>query len=205
MNGQLNFETSVLGKYIVDIVKQEDVKSIVEIGTLSGMGSTRCILEGLKGRTNYLFHSYECWDKAYNEAIQNNKKFIGDKFKIILGKIVNEDDVREWVKNQEENEWVDGQELRTIEREWLRDDLKNMYAVENVFLTVPSEIDFLLLDGGEFSTYLEFSLLRDRTKVIALDDTKTRKCKKIKEELLQSDAEVMLDSDERNGVAIFKL
>tara|TARA_R110000824_G_scaffold218435_4_gene405105 strand:+ start:11732 stop:12322 length:591 start_codon:yes stop_codon:yes gene_type:complete len=196
MKGQLNFETSILGRAIVDIAKREDVKTIVEIGTFNGMGSTRCILEGLKGRTNYLFHSYECCNEHYNEAIKNNEKFMGDKFKIILGKIVEESEIAKWFDNGD---------LGERENSWIKADLKNMKEVKNVFHTVPDDIDLLVLDGGEFSTYPEYRLLKSRSRIIALDDTKTRKCKKIKEELLQSDAKIILDSDERHGVAIFSL
>ena len=196
MKGQLNFETSVLGKALVDLAKKDSIKTIVEIGTWNGMGSTRCIMEGLKDRSDYLFHSYECCEERYQEAIVNYKDVLGYHFRIILGKLVNEQDVKEW---------LNGQDLSDREKTWLVVDLENMAAVENVISTVPTEIDLLLLDGGEFSTYAEFNLLKDRSKIIALDDTRTRKCKRIKQELISSNCEVLLDSDERNGVTIFRI
>ena len=196
ITGQLNFETSAFGMLIVDMVKKDEIRTIVEIGTWNGMGSTRCILEGLKGKVDYLFHSYECCDEIYKQAICNNTTSLGDQFKIILGKIVNEEDI---------TAWFDDNDLTTRERGWLKVDLQNMQKVENVLHTVPTSIDLLLLDGGEFSTYPEYQLLKSRSRIIALDDTKTRKCKKIKEELLNSNAELLFESDERKGVAMFKL
>jgi hypothetical protein len=70
---------------------------------------------------------------------------------------------------------------------------------------IPEHIDFLLLDGGEFSTYEEWKKLKDRTKIVALDDTKVLKSKQIREELLTNpDYEKIVDSEDRNGFAIFK-
>jgi hypothetical protein len=40
-----------------------------------------------------------------------------------------------------------------------------------------------LLDGGEFTTYFEFLLLRDRCKILMLDDIVADKCKLIVSEI----------------------
>ena len=67
-----------------------------------------------------------------------------------------------------------------------------------------NEIDLLILDGGEFSTYSEFQLLKSRvTKYVVLDDIFTRKCKKILQEVQSSNEfEVIYFSTERNGSAV---
>jgi len=41
----------------------------------------------------------------------------------------------------------------------------------------------LLLDGGEFTTYYEYQLLKDRCKILMLDDVDVDKCTKIVQEI----------------------
>jgi hypothetical protein len=81
-----------------------------------------------------------------------------------------------------------------------------MKSCPNVIEILPNFIDLLLLDGGEFSTYSEFKALEDRLiGWVLLDDTNTRKCKKLFLELSESDSyNLIYSSDERNGVAVFR-
>lgn len=70
----------------------------------------------------------------------------------------------------------------------------------NILYMLPDSIDFLLLDGGEFSTYREWQLLKNRSRFVALDDTQTMKCSLIRQEVLSaSNYKILVDSDERNG------
>jgi hypothetical protein len=46
--------------------------------------------------------------------------------------------------------------------------------------------DMVLLDGGEYHTYFEFLEIKDRTKIICLDDVNAVKCKRIYNELSNS-------------------
>jgi hypothetical protein len=89
---------------------------------------------------------------------------------------------------------------------WLKNDLNDYFLCENILNQIPDNIDFLLLDGGEFSTYSEWNILKNRSKIIVLDDTLVLKCKKIREELLNDDNyELIIDyPSDRNGFAIFK-
>lgn len=70
---------------------------------------------------------------------------------------------------------------------------------------IPDIFDVLLLDGGEFTTWYEYQQLKDKCNLIILDDTNTSKCKDIKSELKNSnDWNLIIESDERNGYAIFQ-
>lgn len=68
---------------------------------------------------------------------------------------------------------------------------------------IPAEIDLLLLDGGEWTSACEFHKLRDRSKVIALDDTHPDKSIKnfgAKAWMMSYGWEVLADEpDDRNG------
>ena len=69
------------------------------------------------------------------------------------------------------------------------------------------EIDLLILDGGEFSARGEFRKVEPRLRgFLILDDTKTRKCKDLLNELKsRSDYMVVWESEERNGAAVLRV
>ena len=188
MPGQINYEDNKLGQYIVQIAAHPSIKTIVEVGTWNGLGTTRCVLHGLKeaNKTDYKFISLECSPEMYAEAVRNNAENINDNFKLVFGKLVNEDDITSWFDASNLNEEFKG---------WLQQDINWMKNAPNVLDTLPEKIDFLILDGGEFATYLEWIALKDRVQWVALDDTAALKCKRIREELLASNEFKVLVDD----------
>ena len=71
--GQINRGSS-LGEIIYNICLQVDVKTIVEIGTWNGMGSTKCIYDAISIKSgDYLVYTLECNEKFYNSCIENYK------------------------------------------------------------------------------------------------------------------------------------
>ena len=89
---------------------------------------------------------------------------------------------------------------------WFYKDLENLKKSKNILDKLPEKIDFLILDGGEYSTYPEWNKLRKRTKIVFLDDTMIFKTSKIRKELLEDiDYKIIIDKPNfRNGFAIFK-
>jgi hypothetical protein len=68
---------------------------------------------------------------------------------------------------------------------------------------IPPVFDVLLLDGGEFTTYYEFQLLKNRCKILMLDDVNVDKCAKIVEEIRTDHCwRVLKHSNVRNGYLI---
>ena len=181
MIGQINLG-SPAGDKIKEICELDEISSIFEIGTWNGCGSTRCVLEGIKLRDNIKFHTLAA-------SLNHNNP----KVEFILGKIVNEDD-------------LDVDNLSTEETTWLKNDIIAMKDVPNVLEQIPSKIDFLLLDGGEFSTSAELEKLIDRCNYIFLDDTVLRKNKQNRTRLINSlDFEMVEDHpSDRHGWALFK-
>ena len=91
-------------------------------------------------------------------------------------------------------------------KQWADEDIKNCEMCPNIFNQLPSKIDLLLLDGGEFTTFDEFIKIKDRTTLFFLDDTKTFKNSKTVEYICQNkDFEVLADfPDDRNGFMVAK-
>lgn len=196
--GQIT-RASELGKALYSLSKRPDIKNIVEIGTWSGMGSTKCVIDGLLERSDdYKFITIELYPEMYAMAKTNLAPFLNEKVQLLNGRIVNYEDAF----------WFDHKaiDFNTNEHAWLyyEKDMNYLKIAANVLDTLPVFIDLLILDGGEYTTYPEYTTLRNRTRIFALDDTRTLKCNRIREELVQAGFQVLLDSGERNGTAIFE-
>jgi hypothetical protein len=188
MIGQINLDTEA-GEMIKNISARDDVSTITEIGTWNGMGSTKCVLEGIKS-SHKTFFTIECCADEYKLAIQSDPNLPNVHY--ILGKIV------------EENE-LDVDNLSPQEQGWLQEDIKAMSEVPNVINKLPQKIDFLILDGGEFSTRAEFLKLKDRSKIIFLDDTSYRKNRINVQNLISDESyKPLINSSDRNGWAVFE-
>jgi hypothetical protein len=197
-SGQITPQGKV-GQTIINYIKTEDIKNIVEIGTWNGMGSTRCFLLGLSSETK--FYTIESNKEKVETAKKNlSSYFLTNNVKFLWGSILSIEDI----KDPE----IIFPELSNPEfKRWHSIDIENIRNSPNVISELPSKIDFLLLDGGEFTTWYEFQLLFSRcTQFIALDDVNVSKCKKIREYLKSHNSWIEIDYiNERNGFSIFKL
>ena len=188
MRGQIQLNSEP-GKLITEICLRDDVSTIVEIGTWEGGGSTQCVLRGIKG-TDKSFFTVECSSEKYKIAIEGKPK--SKNIHYLFGKIIEEEE-------------LDKDNLSGGEQGWIRNDIKFMSECPNVFNLIPNQIDFLILDGGEFSTRSEFLKLKDRTKIIHLDDTRPRKNRLNYSELSKdTNYKTIIDSPDRNGWAVLK-
>jgi hypothetical protein len=194
--GQI-LENSDFCQSINDIFSKYKPQTVLEIGTWKGMGSTKCIINNVIEYNTKTFISIESNLTFHTEAQINLTNYL-NYVHLLYGKIIEINDI---------NSFVSTQELNSNEKIWLQEDLINISKAPNVLSSIPENIDFLLLDGGEFSTYSEWLKLKDRSKIIALDDTSTTKCRKIKQEVLadqNSSYKILKDSNERNGFMILE-
>jgi hypothetical protein len=199
MLGQINRGSS-LGEYIYDISSRDDVNSIVEIGTWNGCGSTRCVIDAIKGKDKQLT-TVELHPNQYVEAVANVGEYAGvlSNVKMLNGSVINHEDAF----------WFDHSIITDNPDDhaslWYEIDMNYLKDADNILDQIPSEIDLLILDGGEYTTYPEYVLLKDRSKIICLDDTNTFKCAKILAEIgVENDFQSVVVSYERNGFAIFE-
>jgi hypothetical protein len=177
---------------------REDVKNIVEIGTWYGLGSTKCVIDGIiDSNVNKSFTSVELYPEMYEIAKSNLKDYL-PYVNMLNGSIINYDEMF----------WFDFDDLdkKVYIREWYDNDLEKMKTSKNVLSEIPKEIDLLILDGGEFSTYPEWNKLKNRTKIVVLDDTNYHKCSKIVQEILDdvNYKSLHVVKDDRNGFCVFE-
>jgi len=191
-HGQIN-ESTERWKLIKKTLDENNFQNLVEIGTWKGMGSTLCLLKNKKN--NSAFTSLEFNYVNYQIAKNNLSNFEGE-LNLIYGRIVEIEDVVSFISDIN---------LSEEQKRWLEGDMNDFEKTQNVISQIPNEIDFLLLDGGEFSTYPEWTKLKERTKFVALDDIRVLKTKKIYEELSSDENYILLEiTDEGNGFCIFK-
>lgn len=195
------------GHMLYLLSKTPSVKTIVEIGTYTGEGSTKCIIDGLLERSdNYKFITVELDKEIHKIAMSNMKKVIDkhQNIKSYNGRIIQYDDIfwfdHSTVFNDPSKKPV---EIKHALK-WYNLDLLNLKSSPYILDLIPEKIDLLILDGGEYTTYPEFKVLKDRTKIFALDDTTVLKCNKIRSELI-NDKLIMIydDLNNRNGSSIF--
>lgn len=194
--GQI-LENSDFCQSINNIFSTYNPQTVLEIGTWKGLGSTKCIINNIIEHKTKTFISIESNLTFHTEARINLANYL-DYVHLLYGKIIETDDV---------NSFISTEELNSNEKIWLQEDLINIAKAPNILSSIPVNIDFLLLDGGEFSTYSEWLKLKDRSKIIALDDTSTTKCRKIKQEILADQNftyKILKDSNERNGFMILR-
>jgi len=202
-SGQIRLQSDE-GRMMVELLQKEggkDIKNIVEIGTWNGLGSTICILQGIQGK-EVQFWSLECNKEKHDAALDSLSDVIDERVKLLWGSIVDISGVTSERYLFNFPSLVESDTLKA----WFKVDLENCAVCPKVLDQLPEHIDFLLLDGGEFTTLYEFSLLLGRCrKYIVLDDTLIDKCKEVRK-VLTNNFEwceiVCLDS--RNGFSIFE-
>jgi hypothetical protein len=189
------------GQTLIHYVRTNQLANIVDIGTWNGMGSTLCFLVGLQGNTTTKLITLEINREKVENAKKNLQPYIGTtNIDFVWGSVISSDEIvdmptifPEFVANTEFQRW------HSI-------DVANIDASPNVLDRIPETIDFILFDGGEFTTYYEFMKLFPRcVKFIALDDVLVSKCAKIRAFLSAHSewAEIQF-VNYRNGFSLFQ-
>tara|TARA_R110000868_G_scaffold5669_3_gene33484 strand:+ start:2195 stop:2815 length:621 start_codon:yes stop_codon:yes gene_type:complete len=202
MTGQIN-RGSKLGDIIYKMCNQDDIKTIVEIGTWNGMGSTKCIYDSIieNNKKDYLVYSLESNQEFHNLAINNLPPLVN--FNLVLGKILEACDT---INLDLYNDIFFQECSRDLQKSWLIKDIDNYNKVKNVIDIIPRVVDLLILDGGEFSSLAEFNKLKDRTTYFILDDINTIKNFEIANIMRNSNNyQILFDcKNDRNGFLISK-
>ena len=203
--------------WISDICGRREVRSIIEIGSSSGDGSTQAILMGIKDRSD-LSEMIICCFELSQVRFENLEKNVST-FDIVYAynlpsiassEFPSEDEVEKFMVD------CDGPlQSLPVERVvgWLRQDIeyvrrsgRDINGISAVKLRHNLEtFDAAIIDGSEFTGAVELRYLIG-SKYILLDDTETFKCRSAYEQL-SSDVRyncVAYDPKLRNGYAIFE-
>ena len=196
--GQIN-QSSKIGKYLIEYAKNPVFSTYLEIGTWNGLGSTKCIIQGLlEKQTPYVFYSLECNTHKSKMAQDIYKDY---KNIFILNEVLfndmpsNIEDIFPDLKDKNSQLYY----FNTIDY----NNMKNKPLFFNR-KELPEIFDVVLLDGGEFTTYYEYEILKHKCKVLILDDTNCNKCKKIVNDIKSNPDtwSIIFEDNERNGVMI---
>jgi len=197
INGSGQIHNDNFSKEIEKYASNLNYKTFLEIGTWNGLGSTKAFSNGfLKRNDDYIFYSLECnKDKSADAAnlYKNNDKIH------ILNEVI-------WNEEPSDFYQVFPQcQTNSLYKKWNDVDIINMKGC-NLFLNrpnLPKIFDVILLDGGEFTTYYEFQLLKNRCKILMLDDTNSDKCKLIVSQLIVDKTwNILKTENTRNGYLI---
>jgi hypothetical protein len=197
MIGQINLNDEA-GLHIKKICERSDVNNIVEIGTWNGRGSTLCIYNTIKNTSKRLISletSKEMYDIAFDFYKDKKEALIINGY--ISDKLLDFDSL-------DDSFFTDYD--KNTKFSWYKEDLNNIDNCKNVLDLLPDEIDFLILDGGEFSSWQEYLILKDRSKIIFLDDTRppTIKNYMARKDLIETRKMIADNLNDRNGYCIFE-
>lgn len=194
-DGQIKYDSD-MGKVIAEYAQDTRFTNYLEIGTWNGGGSTYCFAKGFEKRTApFFFLTLEVNKDFYDIA---KEKYSAIPYvHLEHGSIISSELICDKNRLLEPFE--------SVNIEWLKQDVRNVCMAKLISLvdTIP---EVVLLDGSEYLTYFEYKKLVDSTKVFILDDINTEKCKKIIEELDNSDNWKVVHkiTSERNGWAVYE-
>jgi hypothetical protein len=205
--GEINTNDE-FGQIIIDIVKKYNLQTILEIGSWDGTGSTKCFIKGLKTLKTPKLYCIELrkdrfetlkentkeypWIECLNVSTISKKTFLHKNFEEIWNSPFNK------IKNSNKE---------TV-KSWFNGDMQYIETYSVGYLDNDTKFyDGVLIDGGEFSGYSEYKLIKDRTNVLFLDDYYNAfKTNQAARELINdSEWEVIAGNRYfRNGYAVFK-
>lgn len=199
--GQINLNTK-LGNIIYNLVYFNKFKNIVDVGTWNGLGTTYCVLKALEDKNELTatnLYTVELYPEMVEIAKKNLSKYLHlNNFKMLNGSMIDFNEVY----------WFDHSSIDFNNdmhaKLWYEKDIQNLKNSKNIFNELPNNIDLLILDGGEYSTYPEWKKLESRVKYFVLDDSNILKCNKIRQEVLQNkNIEILHDvQNDRNGYVV---
>jgi len=199
---------SEFGRAIFLTVRTLHLRSVLEIGSYDGDGSTQVLIESLLPFKQKRLVCLEMRSERHANLCANTKAWNWVEANCAPSVSWESFSCRDFETDVWPGFHSEDPELHQTVKGWWEEDVRMLRESEReAFLDTNEEsFDGVLIDGGEFSGYDEFRLLRDKTKCFILDDVfKVFKNRKVYESL-RSDPEwacIQENREERNGTAIF--
>jgi hypothetical protein len=208
------------------LANRPEIKTILEIGSSSGEGSTKALTDGIISRSSYegvqlhcleisrvRFENLQTHYSPYNFVYVHRKSSVGlDSFPTFkelrnfyknTPSILNNytfDEVSSWLKKDMDYLSTNLQELSNVSLDY------SIFGIESVRQEFRiAEFDLVVIDGGEFLGYAEYLQLKG-AKWICLDDINSFKCRQAYDELSKNNDYRLHEEnwETRNGWAIFQ-
>lgn len=162
------------GRSLQAVMRSYRPRRILEIGAWDGTGSTTCLLSKLDYEPECLHCVEYCQERASRIETQIQPLF--PFVQVYQGSSISYD---EWsLRDFDKDIWSALPEAfqKRLDREffyhlWMQEKRVIEGAKGSFFSAFPlKEYDFVILDGGEFTAFDEWRLLKKRYKLIAFDD-----------------------------------
>lgn len=188
-----------------DFARSEHCKTMVDIGTFTGMGSLRAMINGTLHKTrrdDCVIYSFESNAERANEAKQRYASGPYDMtfLKIHIGKI----SVDGFLKMNDAMSHPNYEGIKGLLGFYPEE--KSVYdAAPYVGHVLPEFVDLVCMDGGEFSGPGDWKTIKAKNpKMIVLDDIYVFKNYFIHQELLNNpNYRCIVQAPIRNGISIF--
>ena len=199
-------ENHPLFTYLVLAGANPDFKTFLDVGTGSGMGTTRALFNGICQRTdtNARMYSIDVNEPAIHKArfqYINNRKWLNTSFvQFIWGRL----NKTEFLLRQDLEEMPNPAAIRPIYD--LMYDREHHLWLKAPFVSLTEKFDVIMLDGGDFSSIVDFSTLKNMDpKLWFLVDVNLCKNRGACAELsVSSKYDLMTKFEEGRGSAVFK-
>ena len=204
MAGQINRETS-MGNLLHQLAVRPEFRTFVEIGTWNGEGSTACFMEGLLTRNDgSLLYSLEADEKMHQTACafwKNKAAAGGGKLNLLYGRILASEEI---MSRQEVVADPLFPKMRSISIFTIKTIRRTTERPPTCFRRCLWKLMSSSSTAENFPPIGEFRKLKNRTKVIVLDDTAVMKCSRARKELLRDESFSILidDLNERHGILV---
>ena len=192
--GQINLDC-LFGKWLKKLASTDGINTICEVGSWNGQGSTRCIVEGMK--QNSELYSIEANKEFHNKA----RSYWADKPHHGVLNLIHGSLHRKIMSREEICSHRYYPKVATHYKMYYDSDLKDLDAC--IVASVPTSLDTIVLDGGEFSSYEDWKILqKTNPKIVCLDDTLVIKNDRLLSELKQLNWITVAEGSDRHGWAI---
>lgn len=198
------------GITIYNIVRSKQLRRNLEIGSWSGAGSTNCFFQAMLDLGGDLhLDCVEIVEDKFKELSNRYKdnSFVHchNKSSISYKELVYKNFDEIW--NSPYNKIPKHFHSKELVKSWYDRDVECIKESESLNLSTMPFYDGVLIDGSEFTGYSEFLLIKDKARVIFLDDVHNAfKCFQIHDELSKDPAwSCLVDAPQvRNGFSVFE-
>ena len=200
--GQMNMYTRT-GKTLFDLIEQDtSIKTILDVGSWNGLGTTLCCVLGATARLLY--------KPVHIIALETNPEFFEKGKKAWENRPGKE--MIFFYKGRIAESMMTDTEIRahstfnsskTHYDLWYKSDIQHFN--ESQCLELNGQIDLAILDGGEYSGFQDYlAVLKCNPKYLILDDYKTMKNDKSLEHALKNGFSIIFNNEEYTGSIILR-